>query len=231
MGTHLYKSAISALVLGASLSLGTAGQASEPYVGPAPSTFNWTGFYAGIHLGYATGSYDQGSPALPVGPNVDVDGFVAGGTLGYNYQINNIVLGIEADISTGPDGITAQGTQTPGWRCNTGACNASIDWFGTIRARLGLAMDNWLLFVSGGYAYGEVDGGIYNSAQQGGGSADGWAAGAGVEYAMTQNLIAKFEYLHVDLGDIPFGTGLGSTDPYQGSGDFEVFRGGINIKF
>ena len=192
--------------------------------------FSWTGAYAGFNVGYADGSYTQFS-AFGTGVNVGIDDIVAGGTVGYNYQIGNFVVGIEADISTGPEGTTAQGTAGPTWNCNTGACNADIAWFGTVRGRLGFAADKWLFFGTGGYAYGKSQGGIFNSAQQGSGVSDGWTAGGGLEYAMTSNIIVKAEYLHVNLGDIRFGTGAVGTERFKGDGDFNVFRAGLNVKF
>ena len=195
--------------------------------------FNWTGFYVGGTVGYAWGDYtlfDDG-PSPEDGPSVRVKDWVWGGTIGANWQHANWVFGFEADISSGLDGITSQGTTTPGWSCNTDDCNADIRHVGTVRGRLGIAADRWLFYVTGGYAYGKVRGGIFNSAQQGGGSADGWAAGLGVEYAFApaSNWSAKLEWLHVDLGDIPFGIGGGGN--FLGRGDFDVVRVGLNYRF
>lgn len=197
----------------------------------APIGFSWTGGYIGVQAGYGWGDYRQFS-ASGVGVNVDVDGFAGGAFVGYNYQLsNNIVLGAEADISTGLDGETAQGTAGPFWSCSTGACNTDIDWFATIRARLGYAMDRFHVYGTGGLAVARQSGGIYNSAQQGTTQTEtGWALGAGLEYAFTDNIIVRGEYLHVDLGDIRFGTGLG-TEAFEGDGDFDTVRLGVAYKF
>ncbi len=188
---------------------------------------NWDGPYLGITMGGAYGDYTLFSPS-GLGPDVDVDDIVGGATIGINLSAGSgFLLGIEADISSGPDGVTSQGTAGPFWSCNSGACNADIEYFGTVRARLGFTSGNMLIFATGGYAYGDVEGGILNSAQQGSGSASGWAAGLGIEGAWSQ-LSLKLEYLHVDLGDIPFGRGIG-TEPFEGDGDFDVIRIGINV--
>lgn len=203
--------------------------AADEIVEAPISVYDWSGFYVGAHAGYALGDYTLFSGDED-GPPVDVDGLVGGATIGYNWQLENFVFGLEADISNGPDGITPQGTLTPGWSCRSGDCNAEIEYFGTVRGRIGVAVDRWLIYGTAGYAYGEVEGGIEDSEQQGGGSADGWAAGLGTEYGWTQNWTTKIEYLHVDLGDIPFGTGDPSV-PFEGDGDFDVVRLGINYKF
>lgn len=202
----------------------------EPAAPPAApvAAYDWTGLYVGGTLGYGWGSYTP-FDATGNGPSIDVDNFLYGGLIGYNWQHNNLVFGLEADIQNGPDGITAQGTSGPTWSCNTGDCNADINYWGSVRGRLGFAHNEWLFYGTGGWAYGDVDGGIFNSDQQGGGSADGWAAGAGIEWGY-QNWSARVEYLHVDLGDIPFGTGSGS-NPFKGDGDFDVVRFGVTYRF
>lgn len=194
----------------------------------AAPMFDWSGFYVGVHGGYAWGDYRLFS-ASGGGPTVDVDGFVGGGTIGWNWQHSNWVFGIEADISNGPDG-TDNSSFSPFWGCNTGRCNVDIDYFGTVRARLGIAVNQWMGYVTGGYAYGHAEGGIRNSVQQGSGSVDGWAAGVGIEYAFAPNWSMKLEYLHVDLGDLEFGTGVG-TERFLGDGDFDVVRVGLNYRF
>lgn len=197
----------------------------------APVGFSWTGAYVGAFAGYNWGDYRQFS-AAGVGVNVDVDGFAGGAFVGYNFQFsNNIVVGAEADISTGLDGTTAQGTAGPFWSCNTGACNTDIDWYATIRARLGYAIDRFHVYGTGGLAIARADGGIFNSAQQGVSHTEtGWTAGAGLEYAFTNNIFVRGEYLHVDLGNIRFGTGVG-TEAFNGDGDFDTVRLGVAYKF
>lgn len=212
---------------------GTAMATDAPMSTEPGVTFDWTGFYVGATAGYGWGDYTLFSlppGTVGTGPNVSVDGFVGGGTIGFNWQNDNWVLGIEADISSGPDGTTPVGTSGTTWACITGLCNADIEYFGTVRGRAGLATDRWLIFATGGLAYGHVSGGIFSSAQQGGGSATGWTAGVGTEFAFAQDWTAKLEYLHVDLGDIPFGTN-GGGGAFKGRGDFDVVRGGINYLF
>jgi len=83
-------------------------------------------------------------------------------------------------------------------------CNTKNTWLGTARARLGAAANNFLFFVTGGAAFGNVEAGLsggtltttnYNTTTK-----VGWTAGAGIEWAFTPNWIAKVEFLYVDLG-------------------------------
>jgi outer membrane immunogenic protein len=99
-----------------------------------------------------------------------------------------------------------------------------------VRARLGVTVNDALVYATGGFAYGRTSGGIENSVQQGSGNVTGYAVGAGINYAFTQNWIATGEFMHVDLGDIKFGTGEGSNE-FLGSGSFNTVRAGFAYKF
>jgi outer membrane immunogenic protein len=110
-----------------------------------------------------------------------------------------------------------------------------VDWFGTLRGRVGYASDRWMLYGTGGYAYGrnhiEIVG---NSAFSSSPTESGWTAGGGLEYAFAPNWTAKFEYLHVDLGDrirwTTF-TPVGAPDPGFARVSFDAVRVGLNYKF
>jgi outer membrane immunogenic protein len=195
------------------------------------SPVNWHGVYVGGTAGYGAGNY-QLFDESGTGPDVAVTGFVGGATVGANMQNGSVVWGIEADIQNGPKGTTAQFTSGDSWSCFSGDCNASINWFATLRGRLGVASGNWLFYGTAGLAHGNTTGGIFNSATQGGGSATGWTGGLGAEAAFGPGSAwsAKGEFLHVNLGDIPFGTG-NFTEPFLGSGSFNVIRFGLNYRF
>jgi outer membrane immunogenic protein len=224
----MLKSAFAALALSASVLItATAAQAADPYVAPA---YDWNGGYIGLTAGYGFGDYLLNS-ASGNGPKVKVDNFVFGATAGYNFQPSSSwLLGVEADISSGVDGTRPVGTVGPFWSCNTGKCNVDVKYFGTLRGRVGITSDAFLLYGTGGLAYANYDGGIKNSAQQGSDSSLGWTLGAGVEYGINANLSAKLEYLHVDVGSLNFGTGIG-TERFRGKGDFDVVRAGLNWQF
>jgi outer membrane immunogenic protein len=199
-----------------------------PLVAPA---FNWSGFYGGVHAGYGFSDSDvsigisdpttvaqtaAAAGAFPVSYSIDRDGYVAGIQAGYNWQFGSWVSGWEADFSaTGINGSTT--VELP--RCpicglpNRSSVSQDMNWFGTVRARLGYARDNWLFYGTGGLAYGRVSysyaqtnrpfGGAVNVFGQDSGVEVGWTAGAGVEYGFGP-WSAKLEYLYYDLGDHTF---------------------------
>jgi len=106
-----------------------------PARAPASLPFNWGGLYAGVNIGGAFG---------------DVGGVVGGGQIGYNWQINQIVFGVETDIQF--SGADDSSTLLVGG--TTLADKQELDWFGTFRGRIGYAWDRWLPYFTGGLAYG-----------------------------------------------------------------------------
>jgi outer membrane immunogenic protein len=136
---------------------------------PMPAVFNWTGMYMGFHVGY--------------GFSDDLDGFLGGFQLGYNWQFSpNIVFGIEADVA----GTDMNGTP--------GGIPAHIDYLGTARARVGYAWDRTMIYGTGGLAYVRAGAlGVHDTDT-------GWALGAGLEWAYSNAWTLKAEYLYHDLG-------------------------------
>lgn len=192
----------------------------------AAPMFNWTGFYAGLHAGYGWGDihqFDSGGRS----PDFDWDGFVGGGTLGYNWQTGAWVFGVEADISWSD--IRGRTSSSSGWGCVvSNGCINEIDWFGTLRGRVGFAANQSLVYVTGGLAYGRVFGALGNGCGVAcvSETETGWTAGAGFEWAFAPNWSAKAEYLFVDLGR----SYDGNTDIGMDS-RFNVVRAGINYRF
>jgi outer membrane immunogenic protein len=166
---------------------------------PAP-VFNWTGFYVGAHIGYGFGGDTDPSGGL------DMDGIFGGAQLGYNWQFaRNWVFGIEADISASD--------------INDNALFTNLDYFGTVRARLGYTWDRTMLYGTGGFAFGDnTILGLTNSHT-------GYAVGAGLEWAFAPNWSAKVEYLYVDFSDEFYGI-LGNAGL-----DFHTVKFGVNYRF
>lgn len=249
------KSLVRSITAASVLALGIgAAQAAdltyEPAPVAAPEVFNWTGFYIGVHGGVGTGSFDSTLTGHnPNGPesqdfltlDENGSGGFGGAQIGYNWQFNpNWVAGVEADIAA--SGIESKldiGVPAIG---GAGAeLKTSIDWFGTIRGRIGYAWDNLLIYGTAGAAYGEVETSL--NASLGGPSFNyshsdwqwGWTAGAGVEYAITKNISLKTEYLYVDLGsfDALERTNVSESLDLSGEVDtsFHTLKAGLNYKF
>jgi outer membrane immunogenic protein len=208
--------------------LGTAAHAADlpvrsappaPIVAAAP-VFTWTGFYVGVNAGYGwnTNDDDVVIPGVGTFEADDEGGFVGGGQVGYNYQIGSFVLGLETDIQYADIG----GDTDFGGILDD---DDSDSWFGTVRARAGVAFDRALIYATGGLAYGEVSNGFTSSDDV----SVGWTIGAGVEYAFTNNLTAKVEGLYVNLeqddDDLPAIAGVSDET------EFGVVRAGLNYKF
>lgn len=211
--------------------LGSAAFAADTISAEPPAGFVWTGGYVGLEAGYGWGKSHHFTEVIPASTDkFSIDGALGGVTLGYNYQINNWVLGAETDFSAAalhgkdPDGAS-------GWNCEATGCETKVEWFGTVRARAGIAFDRTLPYVTGGLAYGHVKGyiegdSLYSNSE----TRAGWTVGAGVEHAFTDNISVKAEYLYVDLGKInienfgPFGQGYADAK-------FSTVRVGLNYKF
>ena len=156
--------------------------------------FNWTGFYLGAHIGYGWANSNWSATGLPIG--VNPKGVFGGLQAGYNWQINSLVLGLEADLSAA--GLNnAVPCPNP-----TFTCSGRSNFLSTVRGRAGIAVDRALLYVTGGLAIGNWNHRAANAAGSTvGGHASsvtraGLALGAGLEYAFTPNVTAKLEYMY-----------------------------------
>jgi outer membrane immunogenic protein len=229
-----------------------------PMVMPA---FTWTGFYIGGNAGYAwsetsatLGGTDPLSAAAvaAVLPNPTLklkpDGFTGGGQIGYNYQFGNVVLGIEADAQYTDLASTASQIGLNGNRISH---RTTLQYLGTVRGRLGYAWDRWLVYGTGGFAYGD----LYNRTfgyvtptdvfPVAVGFKDrtetGYAVGGGVEYAIPNWTMfgsaatVRVEYLHYDLGTrtiaVPTVIGAGPPLATKFKNDGDLVRAGLNFKF
>jgi len=199
----------------------------------AATAQDWTGSYFGASIGYGKGTYTQGVSALgQLGVDVSVKDAMFGIRGGYNMQSGNTVYGFDAEISTGIDGITPQGTLGPDWSCNTGDCNVDVKSLLTVRGRYGVLADpKTLIYGAAGIAAGRVSGGIFNSAQQGSSTAYGYTVGLGIEHQTSDRSTVFGEVNYVDLGTLDFGTGIAPADRFDGRGDFVTIKIGMNFRF
>lgn len=232
-------------------------------VAVAAPVSSWTGFYIGGNAGYSwsnsnainsrsvAGDCDPlvGGCGVGFDPNFSelsalaatgnvggkLDGFIGGGQLGYNWQVQNVVWGLEADImwmNGKGSGAYFKSVTTAGAPANPietdFAASRSLDWLGTARARAGfLATPNALVFVTGGLAYGGAKlnasyiqscvgcvgtGGDASAAVSASDTLVGWTIGGGAEWLIAPNWTVKAEYLYYDLGDLSVTTTIPGRD-------------------
>jgi outer membrane immunogenic protein len=205
------------------------GQSNSPsyYKAPPEVPFSWTGFYVGINGGYAWGQSSWSDSVVGADSGkFNTSGGLVGGQLGYNWQTGPVVLGIETDADwMGLKG----GTSGTGGVCAAdggGQCQTRQSWLGTTRARIGYAFDRWLPYITGGVAYGNVQ--AVQPTGTSTGTNVGWAAGAGLEYAIDHNWSAKLEYLHVDLGTATFMGAASGTSSLTVPVTNDLARVGVN---
>ena len=205
-----------------------------------PASFDWSGIYIGA-FGTAIGtdgSYDGtcttgGVACVVVAPEVNVYtdyehsgiGYAYGILGGWNYQIESFVFGIEGDWAFGGKVAT---NDEPGVDTDI-----SFNNIATLRARAGFALDNTLLYVTGGLAAVDMEFGAMMASQQSDSQwVYGWTVGGGLEHAFTPNFSGRIEYLYVDLEDADFSMTDGNTfDATQSFNDIHMVRAGLTFNF
>jgi outer membrane immunogenic protein len=199
------------------------GRMNAPYY-PVPPIFSWTGFYIGANGGFGFGHGTFGG-----GPDFgNQSGGLAGFTAGYNFQSGPLVVGIEADLDFG----SIAGSNSPAFATYT---SGNVTGEGSLRARFGYAMDRALFYVTGGYTGANMRGSLADT----GGNPNlfcnqsnylnGYVVGLGLEYAVTNNLSVKAEYLYSYYGSANyFG---GTRDSVSAGTNFSNIRAGVNYHF
>lgn len=254
---------MSAAAVAADLPARTMAPAPAPFV--AAPVFTWTGFYAGVHAGGAwqdlraeRPAFTPGTLALAPGATVGAfapatlgsrsrSTFMGGGHLGYNQQFGAFVLGGELDLSWmgGRSRTTFDGTLTEatlGAVPTTLTVRSGLDWLGTARLRAGVAFDRVLVYATGGVAFGNPDNRVTFAAPgvTWTGRDDtvraGWTVGGGVEFAWTDNLTVRAEYLYYDLGRQTVtanttGPLAGTNVSYRFNNSGQIGRVGVSFKF
>jgi outer membrane immunogenic protein len=177
---------VSNVVWGAELS-------PPPPVAPVP--FTWTGIYIGGNAGYAGATIDETISGGGGAGSTSIPSFVGGGQVGFNYQFGAMVVGAEADF----DGSTATKSSAAGIISGT----EQIPWIGTLRGRLGVAFDRFMVYGTAGGAETELVS-LVNAGALGPANTAvtqfAWTAGGGIEFAITDSLSARVEDLYVDTG-------------------------------
>ena len=208
---------------------------------PAPQpeeVCNWTGFYIGLNAGAAVyepritdRDYYEGNDTR----TFEDIAFIGGGQVGYNWQINNLVLGLEVDGS-GTNADVHVVNDFGGGRPPFEFDNAKIDFLGTARVRVGVVFQNALVYVTGGGAYAHGD--WSHSYAIDVWKPDDWrwgiTGGVGLEYMLNCRWSLRAETLYTHLQDeVTHGTGSPSIVPlkYQFGDDLWTLRLGLNYKF
>jgi outer membrane immunogenic protein len=243
--TLLATTAAIALLCGAN-----PGQAADMAVKAPPAPipvpiFTWTGFYLGGNLGAA---WAQRTVTDAFGNSFtrSNDGrFIAGGQLGYNWQVGSFVLGVEGDA----DGIFGNNNNASGQLLIRGAgpfvvTTTDSHWVATLAARFGWAADHWLFYgKAGGGWVGNNNGFAVTNVTTGAvfgtgnnNTVGGWLLGGGVEYAITNNWSVKGEYNYIGLGNrnviVPVVVGGGVVDTFGSSNrNFQMVKFGFNYAF
>jgi len=195
---NLVKSTLlaSALAFGGSAAMAADLPAPEvPMIAAAPVMWSWTGAYAGLFIG---GGWDGDIDGHHGSKSVDdLSGVFGGGYVGYNWQMNQFLLGAETDAGfTGFSTDNGKGKHK-GW-------NGDVGVIGSVRGRVGFTWDRFLVYGTGGFGYGDLNinnAGKNKNNKNNGDFIFGWTAGGGVEFAVTDNVLVKLEYLYYDLGD------------------------------
>lgn len=206
----------------------------------APAAFNWSGFYVGGNVGFvsARSSVADGFGSTPInflsGATFSANGtsLIGGFQAGYNWQMSNVVFGLEGDLSFG-----SQNRSTNVFAQNqTSTFSSRLSALGTIRGRIGFAVDRFLVYGTGGVAFADLkntfNDPIIPFTAGPGSSVTGWAAGAGVEFVITQNWIARAEYLHAGFADRSASTPVFTNFyVFAFKNSFDIGRLGLSYKF
>jgi outer membrane immunogenic protein len=234
------------------LATSLAANAADLYVkakppAPMPPPFSWTGFYIGGNFGGAWGERDVTDSVfgLNFGNGANNGVFIGGGQVGGNYQVNNIVIGVEGDFDGATNNNnTSNGVIVPGPGLgHTFQVSANNRWVATLAARFGVAVDRLLFYGKFGGGWVGVNGFTVTDLSTGAsftGSGSttngGWLLGTGFEWALADNWSAKFEYDFLGLSSRTFTVPVGSPffvgDTFTtGHRSVQMAKVGINYRF
>jgi outer membrane immunogenic protein len=202
--------AVAAPVYAADMSVAPAYNPPTPL---PPATYNWTAFYVGGNIGAGLLSENSSqvpglaAPALtPITPpHPSVFGLIGGAQAGFDYQFSSVVVGAQASLSDSY--INGQDTENATPAGNQLRLTSEPTWFASVTGRVGYAANTLLFYVKGGGAWmhiNHVEDNLVGGATIGtlsiSDTRSGFVGGVGLEYAMTENLSALFEYDFYDFG-------------------------------
>ena len=190
----------------------------------------WAGCYLGGTIGAATrrtsGHFDTEGGTAPEPFSSTKSGGIYGGYLGCQWQNRAFVYGIEGDFS----GVGGSSSSQLGLFDNDYGFSAKLNWLSTIRGRAGLAVDNAMVYLTGGAAFAHVEATAF-----GNGTSDsfsntrtGWTVGAGVEYMITPNWIGRLEFLYADFAN---NSGSFANTGYSSNLSHELMIGRVGLAY
>jgi outer membrane immunogenic protein len=229
MKSFVVASLAATLASSAALAADLPSYQAVPMVSATPLAYNWTGFYIGAQTGWMWGDSSARFGAPPTRPSLNYkpDGFVLGGFAGFNYQWGAFVAGVEADA----EWADASGSASSA-ALSTAHGSLDMNWDGSIRGRFGAAFNRFLVYATGGAAFADADvrggplGGPLGSFSD---TNWGWTAGAGIEGAITNNILARVEYRYSDYGTFSGPVANGQRESVDLT--TSVIRAGIAYKF
>lgn len=188
------------------LALSTPAWAADPITFEPPpvppaevASHDWTGPYVGVQGGFGWANLEQtaGPDFFLEGNSVDLSGPFIGAHAGYNAQWDNLILGVEGDINASwIDGDFIWGGDETG--------SARVNWFGSLRGRLGLAVDKTLFFGTAGLAVAGVNIDLPAISVSDDQTYMGWTAGLGIEHMLKENWSVRGEYRYYDFQNATF---------------------------
>ena len=226
-----------------------AAVAAMPVTVASAANNTWTGLYVGGQFGGGWGTSQttnvtatSAEPAGTVDGPTGLSGALGGLYAGYNYQMNQYLVGIDGDFSwSSVDGDSTDIGLTNG---HTLSHHTYMDWLTSVTGRVGYTNDNWLLFAKGGWAWAQFHGTTNNSlgaVNFGVGSSsevrDGWTVGAGLEYAVTSHVTLKLEYDYVGFATANYtstdvsATGVVTMPSKSTTSSLSVFKAGGAYRF
>lgn len=216
--------------------------ASAQAQGLKDAPINWSGPYVGAHVGYGWLGADQKQTngGMVAGPfEANDEGGLAGVTLGYNRQFQQLVVGVE--IEGGYMDITGAGRIPSSDPAHHQKIDVQTGFYGLAAGRLGFAWDRFMIYAKGGYAVLEGDVGQQTTkpgfVTTRSDNLQGWVYGAGVEHMLTESISLKFEWLRFDLDqangfqksitDIPVGFEYTNST----AAEIDTLKLGVNVRF
>jgi outer membrane immunogenic protein len=209
---------------------------------PARSPYSWAGFYFGADGGYgwqrSAGTLTIAAGAVLTPYDYSVTGPFAGSFVGANYQFNRFVLGVEGDWQwsnlTGNSQSLAPLGATGVLPAGPFTVSTTTKDYGSIRGRLGVAFDRFLVFGTGGWATGNpsLAFAVTGAAPfvTTGGRSNGWTAGAGVEYAITDTILGRIEYRYTNFETSGFANAQTNSADAGTQAPISDFRVGVAYK-